>query len=276
MPAPIPHLSRRAALKCSLGVLLGGGFWPGRQLTHAADRSASFRFLVVNDTHCSTPECGPWLRRLVAQMRTHTGVAFCLHLGDITDRGDQENLIVAREAFAELGVPFHPVPGNHDWERPNSRETYDAAFPNRLTYGFEHQGWEFLALDSTHGQLWERTRVQTAALDALDQRLAQIDRSRPLILFTHFPLAHLTPMTPLNADAVLERLLRFDLRAAFSGHHHGFTESRHRSAMLVTNRCCARIRDNHDGTPGKGYWLCSVQDGRLDREFVPFKPGTTA
>jgi hypothetical protein len=82
------------------------------------------------------------------------------------------------------------------------------------------------------------------------------------------------PPSLFPAEAILERLLPFNLRATFSGHYHGFTESWHRSASLTTNRCCARIRDNHDGTKDKGYWLCSVKSGRLSREFIPFIPET--
>jgi hypothetical protein len=45
---------------------------------------------------------------------------------------------------------------------------------------------------------------------------------------------------------------------------------------ITTDRCCARIRGNHDGALEKGYWLCEVRDGRLNREFIAFKPGTAA
>jgi hypothetical protein len=108
----------------------------------------------------------------------------------------------------------------------------------------------------------------------LDARSPQLDRRRPTVVFTHFPLAHAAPLTPLNSDAVLERLIEFNLRAVFSGHHHGFTESFHRRALLVTNRCCARIRDNHDGSKTKGYWLCKAQRGELAWEFVDYSgPG---
>ena len=72
---------------------------------------------------------------------------------------------------------------------------------------------------------------------------------------------------------VLKRLTDYDLRAAFSGHFHGFTEKTSGHATLTTNRCCALSKGNHDGTKEKGYFLMTVKDGKLSREFVEVKAG---
>jgi hypothetical protein len=43
--------------------------------------------------------------------------------------------------------------------------------------------------------------------------------------------------------------------------------------VLLTNACCARVRDNHDRTVPEGYLLCTAHpDGMLEREFVRFAP----
>ena len=75
-------------------------------------------------------------------------------------------------------------------------------------------------------------------------------------------------MRPLNADAVLERLIEFNLVAVFNGHFHGFTERTAGRTVLTTNRCCAISRGNHDGTTEKGYFLCRAAAGIIQREFV--------
>lgn len=80
-------------------------------------------------------------------------------------------------------------------------------------------------------------------------------------------------MRPLNADALLTRLLEFNLVAVFDGHFHGFTERVVGRTVLTTNRCCAISRDNHDGTKEKGYFLCTASAGGIQREFVEVKPG---
>jgi hypothetical protein len=77
-------------------------------------------------------------------------------------------------------------------------------------------------------------------------------------------------MRPLNADAVLERFLDFNLQGVLGGHYHAYTATPHRDIEVLTNRCCARVRDNHDGTKEKGYWVMHCAEGRLSREFVTF------
>jgi hypothetical protein len=266
------RLSRRDALKLGLAGLLAGGRWPGARAAETSTAGGEFTFIVVNDTHYAAPECAVWLRGLVQQMRRHPATAFCLHLGDVTDLGQREHLEAARTAFAEFPRPVYVVPGNHDYVGMDDRAPFDAVFPGRLNYAFAHGGWQFIGLDSTEGQRWQNTRIQPATLAWLDRQLPQLDRRQPTAVFTHFPLGHAAPMQPLNADAVLERLLDFNLRAAFCGHHHGSTENFHRNARVVTNRCCARIRDNHDGSKAKGYWLCTARGGDLTWEFVEY-PG---
>ena len=56
------HMTRREALRhLSAGSLLALGLWPGALRAKDNPDSSSFRFLVVNDTHYMSPECGEWL-----------------------------------------------------------------------------------------------------------------------------------------------------------------------------------------------------------------------
>ena len=53
------------------------------------------------------------------------------------------------------------------------------------------------------------------------------------------------------------------------------TERQFGGVPVVTNRCCSRLRGNHDGSKEKGYWLVTANAGALSREFVAFN-GTVA
>ena len=44
------------------------------------------------------------------------------------------------------------------------------------------------------------------------------------------------------------------------------------SAALTTDKCCAISRENHDGTPEKGYFICQAKAGRISRTFVEVTP----
>lgn len=262
------NLSRRQALRrLSAGALLSLGLWPG--CAHRAGQTGgSFRFLAVNDTHCMSPECGDWLRGVVRQMKTHGDIEFCLLAGDLTEHGQAEHLQAVRDIFGNLGAPTYVVIGNHDYESADSRAAYERIHPGRLNYAFEHRGWQFVGLDTSQGQRYENTAIQPATFAWLEEHLPSLNPARPTVIFTHFPLGEGVTYRPLNADALLERFLDFNLQAVFNGHFHGHTERAFQAATMTTNKCCALKRGNHDGSKGKGYFLCRAREGRIEREYV--------
>lgn len=270
LPAPF---SRREALR-RLGagglLALGTAAWPGCRDPQARAGDAPFQFLAVNDLHHASAACDPWFEALMRQMRSHAGTEFALVLGDVADDALPASHGAMRDHLRTLGIPAHVQVGNHDLKSARDRSGYDAAFPNSVNYHFLHRGWQFVGIDSTQGTDWEKTNVQPETLGWLDATLPKLDRRRPTVLFTHFPLGAQAKMRPLNADAVLERFLDFNLQGVLGGHYHAYTSTPHRSLELVTNRCCSRVRGNHDGTPEKGYWSLRCADGRMTREFVPF------
>lgn len=239
----------------------------------ASPSRGPFRFLVVNDLHHASADCDPFFARLVEDMRRHTDAQFCLIVGDLTDKGRPESLRAIRETFARLAMPVHCVPGNHDCDQEENTRLYADVFPGKLNYRFDHGGWQFLGLDSTDGNKWGGSLIQPATLTWLDQNLPALDRYRPTVLFTHFPLVpEVNPrLVPLNAPELVTRFDGWNLRCAFSGHYHARTERPHAAATLLTNCCCSRARDNHDRSVPEGYLLCTAHpDGRLERELVRF------
>jgi predicted phosphodiesterase len=265
----VREITRRESFeRLGTGALLTLGLWPGT--LRGAQSSASFRFIVVNDTHYMTPECGAWMEGAVRQMKAENA-EFCLHAGDLVDKGDREGLESVREIFSQLGVPFYPVIGNHDYLTQSDRQNYEKAFPKRLNYGWTHQDWQFVALDSSDGLRFEKTSVQPDTFAWIDDNLPNLRKERPTVILTHFPLGEAVNYRPSNADWLLDQFREFNLKAVFSGHFHGFTEREAGQTVLTTNRCCALKRDNHDGTKEKGYFVCAVKDGEINRRFVEYR-----
>lgn len=263
-------MTRRAALdRLSAGTLLALGLWPG-SLRAAPGSAKPFRFIVVNDTHYLTPQCGAWLEGVIAQMKQEQA-AFCLHAGDVTDRGQAAHFQAVKEIFGGLRIPMYPVIGNHDYITENSREPYTKTFPSRLNYAFKVHDWQFIGLDTSDGQRYEKTWIQKETFQWLDSRLPRLNKSKPTVILTHFPLGANVNYRPLNADALLDRFREFNLQAVFSGHFHGFTERQAGKTVLTTNRCCALQRNNHDGTKEKGYFVCAAADGQISRNFIEYK-----
>ena len=182
-------ITRRDALrKLSAGTLLGLGLWPGcLRLRAKTGEPGSFKFIAVNDTHYMSPECGQWLTHVVRQMKTE-GAEFCLLSGDLTEHGRLDDLAAVRDIFGGLGLPTYVQIGNHDYVTQTDRTAYEDLFPRRINYGFEHRGWQFVGLDSTEGQRYQKTSIQPATFTWLDRHLSQLDPAKPTVLFTHFPL----------------------------------------------------------------------------------------
>jgi 3',5'-cyclic AMP phosphodiesterase CpdA len=267
------RLSRRELLRRSPAALLAAGLWPGT-LAAGDPATETFSLIVVNDLHSLDRKCHPWFEKVVKQMAGHAEKpAFLLAAGDLANDGAADQLAAVKEIFAGLKLPVHAVPGNHDYTNKGERKAYDDLYPNRLNYAFDHGGWQFVALDTTEGTKWQDTTISADTLKWLDDRLPKLDKKKPLVVSTHFPLGEGVKMRPKNADALLKRLMPYNLRAVYSGHFHGFTERTAGDAVLTTNRCCAFARGNHDGTKDKGYFLVTAKDGKLARTFVEVKAG---
>lgn len=263
---------RRDFLRFSAGSLLAAGWWPGS--LRAADAPAGeFHFIAVNDLHSLDKKCIPWFEKVIKQMKDHSEkIDFILISGDQANDGKVEQQAAIRDLFKTLDKPFYTTVGNHDWASMTDRKGYDEIFPDRLNYQFEHQSWQFVALDTSEGTKSTGTKIQPHTIKYLDDTLPKLDKKRPTVVFTHFPLGEKVNMRPTNADDVLKRFQDFNLKAIYSGHFHGFTEKKSGEAILTTNKCCAFARGNHDGTKEKGYFLCKAKDDKIERTFVEVKP----
>jgi 3',5'-cyclic AMP phosphodiesterase CpdA len=259
--------TRRDWLRASPGALLAAGLWPG-SLRAAEPAGKDFSFLVVNDLHALDDKCHPWFEKVVETMKGHREKPeFLMICGDLSEGGTAKQLDAVKGIFGAAKIPYHVVPGNHDYLKTGERTHYDDLFPKQLNYRFDLHDWQFVALDSTEGTKAQGTAIGAETLEWIDGQLPKLDKKKPLVVFTHFPLADGVKMRPKNADDALKRFGEHNLRAAFGGHYHGFTEKKAGAAVLTTNRCCAFSVGNHDGTKEKGYFLVTVSDGVLKREF---------
>jgi Icc-related predicted phosphoesterase len=274
-PAHKKNSTRREALqKLSAGTLLALGLWPGalRAGIFGSGNQRDFKFIVVNDLHIMDDESARWFEGAEQQMKTHDA-ELCLVVGDLADDGKREHLAAARDILRGLGIPFYSVVGNHDHVTQTDRSAYTKLFPWRLNYHFEHRGWQFVGLDSSQGLLFQDTEIQPGTFRWLDDYLSQLSKKKPTILFTHFPMGEGVRYRPKNADALLERFRDLNLQAVYCGHFHSSTERASGNTLLTTGRCCALKRPNHDRTVEKGYVVCSIKDGVIQREFVEYKQG---
>lgn len=268
-------LSRRQLLRASAGSLLAAGTWPGSlAVAEAPPATETFSFVVLNDLHYLDDQCGPWQEAVVRRIKAHDPKPrFCLIVGDLTEDATPEQFDAVRTIYGALGVPVHYVPGNHDWDKELARNIYDQFYVGATNYHFEAGGWLFVALDSTDGR-GTRVSVREESLKWLDATLPTLDRKKPLVLFTHYPLGPWVFARANNAEQVLERFKGHNLQAVYNGHFHSRTERRLGGTVLTTNQCCSFSHKNHDLTKEKGYFLCQARDGTVARAFVEHRLDT--
>jgi 3',5'-cyclic AMP phosphodiesterase CpdA len=247
----------------------------------------SFRFAVLNDLHYTDPEDRPWLEGIINQVnQTGAGggdkIELCLILGDLAELGTEEELAAAKQILSQLKMPWHVVPGNHDG--PPGRDpgapgdgsanltAYEKFFPNQRNYMFEHKGWQFVALDTTDGSGWQNVTARPETLAFAKSAASKLDKNRPTIIFTHFPIGTGVPYTITNGPELLALFRGQKIPVIFSGHYHGQTSVTQGGIELITNRCCSMRREIHDGQTSRGYFLCrTTPDAKVEREFIEFK-----
>jgi len=265
------NMTRRQVLQSSLGSLLAAGLWPGA-LSAGDKDTGTFQFIAVNDLHYLNDKCGPWFERMVKGFKTQPEKTdFVLVSGDFVEHGTSQEHGAIVDILKTLGMPYYAVPGNHDYQTQTDRKAYDQLHLGRLNYHFEHQGWQFIGLDTSEGMKSQRVNAPKATFDWLDEHLPKLDQKKPTVIFTHFPLGFGVPFILQNANDILKRFLPFNLQAVYSGHYHGFTEKKAGEVVMTTNKCCSFARGNHDKTPEKGYFVCSAKDGKVARRFVELK-----
>jgi 3',5'-cyclic AMP phosphodiesterase CpdA len=271
-------MKRRELIKMSARTLLAAGLWPGQlQAVAAATKEAMakqtpvepWRFIAVNDLHAQTDACRPWFDQVVAAMKKETPDArFCIISGDLADEGKRSQVQTIKDAFAALDMPVFVTPGNHDYATDTDSSGFDAVYPGPRNHSFEVRGWQFIGLDSTDGTRYENTHIHPTTLGWIDANIGKLSRTKPTVIYTHFPMGTGVKSRPLNADALLEKFLDFNIQGVLSGHYHAYTLDNWHGATCTTDRCCSRVRDNHDGTKEKGWFVCELQGGQLTRRFV--------
>jgi hypothetical protein len=270
-------LSRRQILRTSSAVALAGlfgqGLWPGTLRAAEAAVGAEFHFVVANDLHYFDEKCGPFFGRVTERIRAQHkelpgGIDLILLAGDLSDWGQDFQFAAVRDIFKTTGIDTHVVCGNHDWADWGDRKNYLDLYPKSLNYTFEHRGWQIVALDSTNQNLKSRVKVTDETLHWLDENLPKIDRRRPVITFTHFPMHPQLQWPAANSADVLARFKEHNLAGLFGGHCHAAREQAFQGAPVVTNRCCSHRVPNHDGSKLKGYFLCHAKEGKVTREFI--------
>ena len=191
----------------------------------------SLRFAMVTDTHVGMSAASVERLRPVYAAIARRAPDFVLHCGDITDTGLPGEYERYGEAVpAALRGRLRHVPGNHEtrWD-PTAKGLYREHF-GAVPYSFDAGDVHVAGLDPTQ-PLLELGHCGAAALEWLDRDLAAA--TGPTVLFQHFPVGGEHDYVDDQA-ALLELIVRHDVRVLVAGHVHRETVTRLDGLVQVT------------------------------------------
>jgi calcineurin-like phosphoesterase family protein len=263
-----PNITRRDFLRVSgAGIVTAAAAGSVVPLdAKAAEGEAGFSFVIANDLHYRDERCARWFEKVTASIRGFDP-AFVVLAGDLSENGDRTQLGAVRDIFRTLSIPLKAVIGNHDHHAGEGRKAFADLFGAAPNARFDFGAWQFLLLDTTEGNNVFRTRISTDTLQWAERAARAIDREKPVLVVSHFPLGR-NWLRPVNASALIETLRNCNFHGSFGGHWHGWTEPVDNGVQLVTGRCCSWWRTNHDGSDQKGYFLCRATPNGVTHRFV--------
>ncbi len=237
-------INRRGMLECmgwaGTGALFAmqGGTAFSKPLHKAGGGAAAkvkpFTFLQISDTHVgfskiANPDPVATLRETIARVKALPDQpGFIVHTGDVSHLAKPEQFDTARCLLAELNLPVHFIPGEHDIlngtdPRPFLDHFGQGSLGNGW-YSFDANGVHFIALVNVV-QLGDKGMgtLGPDQLAWLKGDLAQHSASTPIVVLSHFPLWALYPdwgWGTADATEALAMLGRFGSVTALNGHIH--------------------------------------------------------
>ncbi len=268
----------------------------------AAGASESFEFVHLTDTHIQ-PELHAGEGCLACFERVNSiAPDFVINGGDLVfDAAETkpqraiEVYDLYKETSKRLHAPVYAVVGNHDifgvalssGIAPSDPCYGKRMFEDRIGkrfYSITHKGWQFIALDSIYITS-ERSfigRIDDEQLAWLSGELANIPRTRPLIVVTHVPFvsgfpqyarskATLEQLTVTNARDVLDMLWPYNLKAVLQGHTHVREIVRYNGCQFITSGavCGNWWKGPRMGHP-EGFGVLSVRNGDVTWRYETY------
>lgn len=222
----------------------------------------SFRFALLTDLHIGgTQTAVEDLQRSVAHINTDKRIRFVVVAGDITEVGDRESLIAAKNELDKLQVKYYITPGNHDTKWTESGATFFSTLFGSDRFEFECQDFLFLGFNTGPLMRIADGHVLPEDLSWIKSRLEQAGAEKPVFLITHYPVKD---GDVDNWYELTDAVQPYNIRAYLGGHYHSNRELRYDGVPGILCRSNLRAKE-----PTGGY---TVFDVRADSLFVYERP----
>jgi len=185
-----------------------------------------YSFIVITDTHIQDNNGGKFTKEKENKLRnlknviSNNDVKFAVHLGDITQSGNAQEIDLFIEIADSLGVPFYPVIGNHDIYFGNFNNEWKNKIGStryRIDGNGSNSSVTLFFMDSAN------SFFGNDQLDWLERELKYTNET--VFVFTHAPLfvkgpVDMQQISDTNERARIVSMLRNKCKIMFMGHLH--------------------------------------------------------
>jgi outer membrane protein assembly factor BamB len=200
-------------------------------------------FVVAADTHM--PHTQDWMTSAdlanAANLATQLdpAPAFFTILGDITQGNRDIEFELVDDALSGIGVPYVPVPGNHDW--------YDKGFAWFTHYGPDNYSFD---IGTTHFVVWNMAMGYDDVRRYLGEELSRVAPEMTVVALTHAP----------PSVAVIDVLRTLGVDYVLTGHAHSNRVVDHDGVIELNTE--PMLMGALEFTPA-GYRVLTLDGGRL-------------
>lgn len=176
----------------------------------------SFKFGWITDSHIGAPNADVDLIACVNDINLRKEIEFVFVTGDVTEKGRNDELRLAKEILDKLNVPYYIIPGNHDtkWSESGGFKFSELWKDNK--FAFEKHNTKFIGINS--GIIWRGGGGHVTPEDIiwLDSVITATPSSKEIYFFIH----HQLDSEIDNWFKVTNVLRKKNIKAVFCGHGH--------------------------------------------------------
>ena len=216
-------------------------------------QTSPIKFAYLSDVHLTggNPRIGN-LENCISDINSQNDIQFTIFGGDITEFGNDEEIVMAKGIIDKLERPYYIVAGNHDAKWSESGCNTFAKVFGYERFEFEKGGIKFLGCNCGPNMRMAPALLPHETLVWLDSIARATPPEKPVILVNHYP----QDTSMLNYFQVMNAVKQCNVQLLIGGHWH-------------TNNIL-----NYEGVPGilgrspdkgkeVGYNIVDIADGKI-------------
>lgn len=217
---------------------------------------SAFQFALITDIHISQTETSVEdLQKTVSTINNISEIGFVFVSGDLTEGGDLQSLLKAKELLDKLKVPYFAVPGNHEtkWSESGMMDFSRVFGSDR--FRFDYDNFVFLGFNTGPVIRMMDGHVGMQDILWLEKELNSTPKDKNIVIVTHYPLQ--------NGDVdnwyeVTDLLRKYNVKAILGGHYHQNKLTNYDGIPAIINRSNLRAKQ-----PTGGFSIYKVTEDSL-------------